>query len=210
MAKDPPPPIAVKEAVYKIQLSLLDGIRDANQLFAAGFLICRSDYEDVVTERSISNLCGYPLCPNSLPSDRSARKGRFKISREENKLVDLREREKYCSSACLEISKTFAASFGEERSAVLDPGKISEVLGLFGELSLEEKEKNGVSELKIMERADAKAGEVAPEDWIGPSNAIEGYVPMRERSSWPSRTKQQEKGRVIGNRFLCFFMLLFA
>ncbi|CAN8255319.1 unnamed protein product [Cochlearia groenlandica] len=33
-----------------------------NQLFAAGTLISRSDYEDVVTERTIGKLCGYPLC----------------------------------------------------------------------------------------------------------------------------------------------------
>eukprot|EP00268_Persea_americana_P003386 TRINITY_DN11027_c0_g1_i2.p1 TRINITY_DN11027_c0_g1~~TRINITY_DN11027_c0_g1_i2.p1 ORF type:complete len:641 (-),score=139.45 TRINITY_DN11027_c0_g1_i2:449-2371(-) len=204
MAKDPPPspspPIAVKDAVYKLQLALLDGIHSEYQLFSAGSLLSRSDYEDVVTERSISNLCGYPLCPNSLPSDRSARKGRFKISREEKKLLDLRETGKYCSSACHAISKTFTASFNEERRAVSDPGKILEVLGLFGELSLEDKGKKngamGVSELKILDKADAKAVEVSLEDWIGPSNAIEGYVP-RDRSdlsSLPMSAKHQEKG----------------
>ncbi|XXG80425.1 hypothetical protein AAC387_Pa09g1290 [Persea americana] len=199
MAKDPPP-IAVKDAVYKLQLALLDGIHSEYQLFSAGSLLSRSDYEDVVTERSISNLCGYPLCPNSLPSDRSARKGRFKISREEKKLLDLRETGKYCSSACHAISKTFTASFKEERRAVSDPGKIWEVLGLFGELSLEDKGKKngamGVSELKILDKADAKAVEVSLEDWIGPSNAIEGYVP-RDRSdlsSLPMSAKHQEKG----------------
>eukprot|EP00268_Persea_americana_P003385 TRINITY_DN11027_c0_g1_i1.p1 TRINITY_DN11027_c0_g1~~TRINITY_DN11027_c0_g1_i1.p1 ORF type:complete len:455 (-),score=83.71 TRINITY_DN11027_c0_g1_i1:449-1813(-) len=208
MAKDPPPspspPIAVKDAVYKLQLALLDGIHSEYQLFSAGSLLSRSDYEDVVTERSISNLCGYPLCPNSLPSDRSARKGRFKISREEKKLLDLRETGKYCSSACHAISKTFTASFNEERRAVSDPGKILEVLGLFGELSLEDKGKKngamGVSELKILDKADAKAVEVSLEDWIGPSNAIEGYVP-RDRSdlsSLPMSAKHQEKATEAG------------
>ncbi|TYI16176.1 hypothetical protein ES332_A08G236600v1 [Gossypium tomentosum] len=67
MAKDQS--ISGLEAVHKIQLHLLDGIRDEKQLFSSGSLISQSGYEDVVTERSISNICSYPLCRNPLPSE---------------------------------------------------------------------------------------------------------------------------------------------
>ncbi|KAK6119093.1 hypothetical protein DH2020_047165 [Rehmannia glutinosa] len=105
--------LTVKDAVHKLQLSLLDGIKHENQLTAAGSLISRSDYQDVVTERTIANVCGYPLCGNSLSAERPW-KGRL-------------------------------------------------------------------SGLKIQEKTDTVAGQVALEEWIGPSNAIDGYVPRRDR-----------------------------
>ena len=64
-----PPPIAVKDVVHKIQLCLLDGIESETQLYLAGSVLSKSDYNDVVTERSIAQMCGYPLCPNSSPPD---------------------------------------------------------------------------------------------------------------------------------------------
>lgn len=37
--------------------------------------------------------------------------------------------------------------------------------------------------LEIKEKEVAGAGEVLLQDWIGPSDAIEGYVPRRDRSA---------------------------
>eukprot|EP00262_Sarcandra_glabra_P001943 TRINITY_DN12129_c1_g1_i1.p1 TRINITY_DN12129_c1_g1~~TRINITY_DN12129_c1_g1_i1.p1 ORF type:complete len:657 (+),score=95.48 TRINITY_DN12129_c1_g1_i1:166-2136(+) len=189
MAKDPP--ISAKDAIYKLQLSLLGGIRHENQLFAAGTLISRSDYEDVVTERSISNLCGYPLCANPLPSDRP-RKGRYRISLKEHKVYDLSETHMYCSRRCVVNSRAFAASLQSERCSVTDSAKIAEVLRLVGDSCLDEDKEGlgkngelGFSNLRIEEKLDVKVGEVSLEDWIGPSNAIEGYVP-RPRDHKPS------------------------
>jgi hypothetical protein len=92
-------PLFVKDAVFKLQMALLDGIQSEDRLFAAGSLISGSDYEDVVTERSITNLCGYPLCCNALPTDRP-RKGRYRISLKEHKVYDLHETYMFCSSSC--------------------------------------------------------------------------------------------------------------
>ncbi|KAJ6687492.1 hypothetical protein OIU74_016227 [Salix koriyanagi] len=186
MAKDQS--TVVKDTVYKLQLSLLEGIQNEDQLFAAGSIMSCSDYEDVVTERTIANLCGYPLCGNSLPSDRP-QKGRYRISLKEHKVYDLHETYMYCSSSCVINSRTFAGSLQEERCLVLNPAKLNEVLMLFDNFSLDSEgslgknEELGFSNLKIEEKTEKVEGEVSFEQWIGPSNAIEGYVPQRDRNS---------------------------
>ncbi|XP_042481168.1 putative RNA polymerase II subunit B1 CTD phosphatase RPAP2 homolog [Macadamia integrifolia] len=202
MAKDQT--FSVKEAVHKLQLFLLDGIHHENQLFAAGSLMSPSDYKDVVTERSISKLCGYPLCNNHLPSERPG-KGRYRISLKEHKVYDLQETYMYCSSGCLINSRAFAGSLQPERCSVLNPAKINEVLSLFGDASFNElvygkKGDLGLSDLKIQEIEDTKAvGELSMENWVGPSNAIEGYVPKDHSLNFKySRLKQHDEGSKTG------------
>ncbi|KAL0292240.1 UNVERIFIED_CONTAM: putative RNA polymerase II subunit B1 CTD phosphatase RPAP2 [Sesamum calycinum] len=191
--------LTVKDAVHKLQLSLLEGINNENQLSAAGSLICRSDYQDVVTERTIVNMCGYPLCSNSLPSERP-RKGRYRISLKEHKVYDLQETYMYCSSSCLINSRAFAASLQEERSSALNSAKLNDVLKLFDGLSSDSAVDMGnnhgdlgLSELKIQEKTDTEAGEVSLEEWIGPSNAIDGYVPRNERNLKPKQSSNLKK-----------------
>ncbi|PSS28896.1 RNA polymerase II subunit B1 CTD phosphatase [Actinidia chinensis var. chinensis] len=197
MAKNEP--ISVKDAVHKLQLSLFEGIKKEEQLFAAGSLISRSDYQDVVTERTIANVCGYPLCNNPLPPEQP-RKGRYRISLKEHRVYDLHETYMYCSTSCVVNSRTFAGSLQEERCSVLNSEKLDEIMGLFEGLTLASKEdlgRNGdlgFSELKIQEKANVKAGEVSLEEWIGPSNAIEGYVPQKDRISKPLRLKNHKEG----------------
>ncbi|XP_057494351.1 putative RNA polymerase II subunit B1 CTD phosphatase RPAP2 homolog isoform X2 [Actinidia eriantha] len=194
MAKNEP--ISVKDSVHKLQLSLFEGIKKEEQLFAAGSLISRRDYQDVVTERTIANVCGYPLCNNPLPPEQP-RKGRFRISLKEHKVYDLHETYMYCSTSCVVNSRTFAGSLQEERCLVLNSEKLDEIMGLFEGLTLDSKEylgRNGdlgFSELKIQEKANVKAGEVSLEEWIGPSNAIEGYVPQKDRISKPSKNHKE-------------------
>ncbi|XP_071932479.1 putative RNA polymerase II subunit B1 CTD phosphatase RPAP2 homolog isoform X2 [Coffea arabica] len=198
MAKDHV--IAVKDAVHRLQLSLLEGIQDENKLFAAGSVMSQSDYQDVVTERSITNLCGYPLCGNSLPLERP-RKGRYRISLKEHKVYDLHETYMYCSTNCVVNSQAFVASLQEERSSTLNPVKLNEILRLFEGLSLEESSggfgKNSdleLSKLRIQEMTDTGSGEVSLDEWIGPSNAIEGYVPLKDSCSNIQQARNLEKG----------------
>lgn len=196
MAKKADEPLSVKDAVYRLQNFLLEGVSNEAQLFAAGSIMSRGDYEDVVTERSIANLCGYPLCSNSLPSDRP-RKGRYRISLKEHKVYDLHETYMYCSSGCVVSSRSLAGSLQEERCSVLNPVKLQEVLRLFEGLSLESEEDGdfGISKLKIQEKEEVKRGEVSMEQWVGPSNAIEGYVPQRERKPAPSQLRSRKEGK---------------
>ncbi|MCD7467645.1 hypothetical protein HAX54_005194 [Datura stramonium] len=192
-------PVAVKDAIHKLQLYLLEGIQDENQLIAAGSLLSRSDYQDVVTERSIANMCGYPLCSNSLPSERP-RKGHYRISLKEHKVYDLHETYMYCSTNCVVNSGAFAGSLQDGRNSTLNPAKLNEVLNLFEGLHLHSTEgvkENGdlvSSKLKIQEKVDVKGGEVSLEEWMGPSNAIEGYVPQRDRSVNPALLKNINRG----------------
>ncbi|KNA23325.1 hypothetical protein SOVF_025890 [Spinacia oleracea] len=197
--------ISVAEAVHKLQLALLDGIEDDSQLFAAGTLMCRGDYVDVVTERTIANLCGYPLCPNSLPAE-LPKKGQYRISMKEHKVYDLHETNLYCCSSCLINSKAFAGSLPEERCSALNPAKVNEILRLFNNVGLEDEEEGKgknvesvLSKLTIKENAETKGGEVSIEEWIGASNSIEGYVPQRDRHLHPSVSEASKKGSEPGN-----------
>ncbi|KAE8732791.1 F2P16.20-like protein isoform 2 [Hibiscus syriacus] len=193
MAKDES--ISVSEAVHKIQLYLLDGIQGEKQLFSSSSLISRSDYEDVVTERSISNACGYPICPNPLPSE-PRRRGRYRISLKEHRVYDLQETSRFCSPDCLINSRAFAGSLQEERCSVLNHAKLNAILSLFEDVDLGDKGlgKNGdlgFYNLRIKENEETKAREVS---LVGPSNAIEGYVPQRELVSKPSPLKSSKNG----------------
>ncbi|KAL8171783.1 hypothetical protein V2J09_023587 [Rumex salicifolius] len=201
MAKDQV--TTVKDAVHKLQLALLEGIKDQNLLYAAGSLMSKGDYQDVVTERTIVNMCGYPLCGSSLPSERPW-KGRYRIALKEHKVYDLQETYMYCSTNCIVNSSTYSASLPAERCSEFNMPRINEVLSLFKSQSLDlveeeamGKEKDmGFSKLKIQEKTETKGGEVSLEDWIGPSNAIEGYVPKRDHNAKFSRSKVNMKGKI--------------
>ncbi|KAF9365546.1 RNA polymerase II associated protein 2 [Mortierella sp. NVP85] len=83
---------------------------DEQTLGEAANRIKQSHYQEVVEERNIGNLCGYPLCsepPRNI-------KGRFRISLQERKVYDITVLKKYCSSTCLSASRWFEAQLTEE------------------------------------------------------------------------------------------------
>lgn len=61
----------------------------------------QSHYDDIVEERSIVRLCGYPLCDNTLTD---VPKQQYVISRVQNKVFDITERKKFCSNECYKSS----------------------------------------------------------------------------------------------------------
>lgn len=63
----------------------------------------------------------------------------------------------------------------------MSASKIEEILGLFRRQESSDGDL-GISSLTIRERSDAEKGEVSLDEWIGPSNAIEGYVPNYDRN----------------------------
>ncbi|KAI3946437.1 hypothetical protein MKX01_017653 [Papaver californicum] len=179
------------DVVHKLQLALLEGIHDENKLFAAGSLISEKDYEDVVTERSISNVCGYPLCKNSLPLERP-RKGRYRISLKEHKVYGLQETYMYYSSECVFNSLAFGGSLQDERCPVVNSSKVNEVLKLFEDLTLEEegllgkKGDLGLSKLRIQEKMDAKG--------------VDSSLKLPEKGKWlkaKSATPKKGKGKAM-------------
>lgn len=95
-------------------------------------------------------------------------------------------------------SKAFAQSLSEERCDVLDFAKVERVLRQFGDVKGEDIGDLGISRLKIEEKSETYRGNL--EDWVGPSNAIEGYVPKKDRISKPLGSKKSKQG--MGLSFL--------
>ncbi|KAJ0861994.1 putative protein-serine/threonine phosphatase [Helianthus annuus] len=194
-------PLALKDVIYKLQLCLLEGIQSETQLLLAGSLLSKPDYHDIVTERSIAQTCGYPLCDNSLASTEPAKKGRYKVSLKEHKVYDLLETRMYCSTKCLVESRTYSESLQEERSLDFDSGKIDRVMRMF-ELKGEENSSDfGLSKLSIKEKDDRSGGVVSMEEWVGPSNAVEGYVPKNRPGSKVKVGKPKRDGKEIESMF---------
>ncbi|CAH0722157.1 unnamed protein product, partial [Brenthis ino] len=61
--------------------------------------INESHFEDVIEERSILHLCGYPLCQKTL-SEKDIPKQKYKISIKTNKVYDITVRKCFCSNIC--------------------------------------------------------------------------------------------------------------
>uniref|UniRef100_A0A8C3TKD0 RNA polymerase II subunit B1 CTD phosphatase RPAP2 homolog n=1 Tax=Catharus ustulatus TaxID=91951 RepID=A0A8C3TKD0_CATUS len=75
-------------------------------LLNCGKCITPSHYKDVVDERSIIKLCGYPLCQKKLEN---VPKQKYRISTKTNRVYDITERKCFCSNFCYRASKYFEA-----------------------------------------------------------------------------------------------------
>ncbi|CAD6997216.1 putative RNA polymerase II subunit B1 CTD phosphatase RPAP2 homolog [Ceratitis capitata] len=82
--------------------SLLERNIDKNYFLMHLKDINQSHYDDVVDERHILLLCGYPLCRNILENIPSKK---YQISTAINKVYDITDRKKYCSSRCFKASE---------------------------------------------------------------------------------------------------------
>lgn len=58
-------------------------------------------FEDVTVERSLSRLCGYPLCNKTIEN---VLKQQYHISTRYNKVFDITERKNFCSASCYKSS----------------------------------------------------------------------------------------------------------
>lgn len=113
-------------------------------------------------------------------------------------MYDVREARKFCSAGCLVSSRAFAKSLQEVRTSEFDAGKLGGILGLFGdgEESLGVKEGLGLDKLSIRENRDVRGGEVvALEEWMGPSSAVEGYVPFDRSNCKSNDGKKDSKAK---------------
>ncbi|XP_060810127.1 putative RNA polymerase II subunit B1 CTD phosphatase RPAP2 [Amyelois transitella] len=61
--------------------------------------INQSHFEDVIEERAIIHLCGYPLCQTAL-SEKDIPKQKYRISMKTNKVYDITARKSFCSNSC--------------------------------------------------------------------------------------------------------------
>ncbi|KAG0090045.1 RNA polymerase II associated protein 2 [Podila epicladia] len=88
---------------------LCDPVSEAT-LGEAANRLKQSHYQEVIEERKIGNLCGYPLCSRP-PRDI---KGKFRISLSERKVFDISVLKLYCSSNCLAASRWLEGQLTEE------------------------------------------------------------------------------------------------
>jgi hypothetical protein len=98
--------MAEKMSPLKWVERLLEPSRDETLMTQAAQVLLQSHYNDVVDERNISHLCGYPVCKNPLGKQPQQR---YHISLAKKKVFDLTERKKFCCSECFRASKYYAS-----------------------------------------------------------------------------------------------------
>lgn len=96
--------VSCEARAFDIVNRLLETSVTEEYLKEACQLISRSHYEDVVEERAIVYLCGYPLCDSPLTN---VPKKKYHISTKSNQVFDITERKNFCSNQCYKASKHF-------------------------------------------------------------------------------------------------------
>ncbi|KAM3915455.1 putative RNA polymerase II subunit B1 CTD phosphatase RPAP2 [Leptodactylus fuscus] len=92
-----------KRALQIVERLLENNIKEDFLMDCARF-ISPSHYKDVVEERSIIKICGYPICNTKLEN---VPKQKYKISTKTNKVYDITERKCFCSNYCYRASKYY-------------------------------------------------------------------------------------------------------
>ncbi|KFP73135.1 Putative RNA polymerase II subunit B1 CTD phosphatase RPAP2, partial [Apaloderma vittatum] len=98
-----------KKALHIVEQLLEENITE-EFLLNSGKCITPSHYKDIVDERSIIKLCGYPLCQKKLEN---VPKQKYRISTKTNRVYDITERKCFCSNFCYRASKYFEAQISK-------------------------------------------------------------------------------------------------
>lgn len=76
---------------------LIGDIEDPNEFLSLLKDINQNHFEDVIVERAIEKLCGWPLCKNQLLE---VPKQQYKINAVTKKVYDITDRKNFCSGKC--------------------------------------------------------------------------------------------------------------
>eukprot|EP00123_Amoebidium_parasiticum_P006761 comp17639_c0_seq1/m.17393 comp17639_c0_seq1/g.17393 ORF comp17639_c0_seq1/g.17393 comp17639_c0_seq1/m.17393 type:complete len:582 (-) comp17639_c0_seq1:503-2248(-) len=98
-----------EERVADVQMSLLGHV-DKQQLADAAKYLRPVDYGEVVEERALSKICGYPLCGRKLPEQKG---GRYMVSLREHKVYDREVVGRFCGNGCHVASDFYASQLSE-------------------------------------------------------------------------------------------------
>ncbi|XP_036610651.1 putative RNA polymerase II subunit B1 CTD phosphatase RPAP2 isoform X2 [Trichosurus vulpecula] len=98
-----------RKALHIVEQLLEEDITE-EFLVESGKQITSAHYKDVVEERFIIHLCGYPSCHNKLGN---VPKQKYRISTKTNKVYDITERKFFCSNFCYRASKYFEAQISK-------------------------------------------------------------------------------------------------
>lgn len=91
-----------EEKAHKIVTRLAVETIDTEVLISIIKYIEPYHYEEIVEERFLSKICGYPICEKVLKKVPSQK---YQISSKLNKVYDLGDRKRYCSAQCYKSSK---------------------------------------------------------------------------------------------------------
>ncbi|GAQ83472.1 hypothetical protein KFL_001500020 [Klebsormidium nitens] len=186
-------------AVFEAQMALLEGPTTDKQLQASRRLLPKSDYDDIIEERAIAGVCGYPLCDNVLPQ-KDSRKGHYRISLAHKRVFDTSDTVRFCGLDHVVRSGAFRASLEDERPLLPTGDELQAIVATVtgrpggaekrasfqaADVTKRRPEEEGssaspaVMSATLVERTpgDVSADVSAPE--AGQSDAIEGYVPRR-------------------------------
>ncbi|KAH8412121.1 hypothetical protein KR222_011875, partial [Zaprionus bogoriensis] len=86
----------------QIVVALLEPHNEEQAFLAMLTEIGPHNYVDIVDERHINKLCGYPLCDVAVENVPAKK---YQICASKNKVYDLTERKKFCSGQCFKASE---------------------------------------------------------------------------------------------------------
>ena len=94
-----------EEKALQLVEQMLEKKITSEALLESALILNQGFYQDAVEERSLTGVCGYPICDNQKPSFHN--KGKFHISLKDKKVYDLADRKFFCSNFCFKASNFF-------------------------------------------------------------------------------------------------------
>lgn len=94
--------VALEERAHRVVEKLIEITPSEEYLKDALPCISSSQYSDIVVERAITKLCGYPLCRNTLTAVPNQK---YHISLKNKTVYDISDRKNFCSNKCYSASK---------------------------------------------------------------------------------------------------------
>jgi len=105
--------------ITQVQSKLLQPRVDNSTLRRAALVLRPSEYDEVIEERVVSNLCGWPACHHSLNTDdddvsKLRRRKKFSVSMAQQRVYDVSEGANYCDADCFVQSHMYKQGLSDE------------------------------------------------------------------------------------------------
>eukprot|EP00126_Sphaerothecum_destruens_P006233 Sdes_comp19279_c0_seq1m10292 len=148
--------IECEKKAFECQEKMLDSKLTEKDFLALTKFIQREHYADVVVERSIGNLCGYPLCGREIGE--KLHKGRYHISLLSKTVYDSQLLNCFCSKTCF-IASSYLEAQLPQSAAWLRPFETFEIK--FMDILNREKQadENSFCVIEKMEKMEKKSVE---------------------------------------------------
>eukprot|EP00898_Chlorokybus_atmophyticus_P000538 jgi/Chlat1/1485/Chrsp12S02024 len=168
--------VAAARRAYEAQERLLEADVTPAVLNECAKHITLDHYKDVVEERAIAHMCGYPLCGNAL-NKQPQRRGRYRISLKEKKVYDTSTDDQFCSPEHAIASDHFGRG--------LQNGAIPSV-PVEQQMQAHSRVDTNLLVQAVQEHAQPQA-HAQLDQHVGPAEAVDGYMPKhrppRQRKS---------------------------